>query len=301
MKKILLTGADGMLGSDLKVLLREKKYNLLAPGPKKMDITNLRSVMSYILRKKPDVVIHCAAYTSVDKAEREQGLCFAVNAEGTKNVAFCCRELKSEMIYISTDYVFDGTSDTPYRFSDKPNPINVYGASKLKGEEYVQLLVPKHKIIRTSWLVGLNGRNFVETILKAASERKVLKVVNDQVGRPTFTFHLADKIEALLNKKVTGIFHITNEGTCSWFEFACKILEEAGIKDVEIQPIPSTKFRSLARRPAYSVLANTRLAELKLPSLPTWEKGLEEYLERRDAKLRGADSISKPQLAATAG
>lgn len=284
-KRIIITGADGMLGVDLVNHLRSNPVFEVIPSTiKNMDITNLKQVRDFMLRHRPDVVIHCAAFTSVDEAEKRPEACFSVNADGTKNIAFFCRELDAEMIFISTDYIFDGKKKKPYIESDKPNPLNVYGASKLKGEEYIRLLVARHKIVRTSWLNGVHSSyrtNFIEAILKIAQEKRSVSVINDQWGKPTFTFHLAEELAILLEVNAYGTFHVTNDGLCSPYEFATAIIKEFAQNKVEVKPIKSSQFRSLARRPQNSALENARLKELRLPLLPHWREGLEEYRRRR--------------------
>ncbi len=207
-----------------------------------------------------------------------------VNAEGTKNLAFFCRELDIELLYISTDYVFDGRKRAAYLETDIPNPINTYGRTKLLGEQYVQALLGNYKIVRTSWLNGLGGsftRNFIETILRVAQRRNQVSVVNDQIGRPTFTFDLARRLILLLEIPETGIFHVTNSGQCSWYELAEEILRMAELGGVSVRPITSAQFRSLAMRPEYSVLENKRMQDLGLEPLPHWRDSLREYFRRR--------------------
>jgi dTDP-4-dehydrorhamnose reductase len=291
MARVLITGADGMLGTDIVAELSNSGHEIIGLTINDVDITDLAAVRDAILSSAPKVVIHTAAYTAVDRAEEERERCFAVNAEGTKNIAFFCRELGVALVYISTDYVFDGTKASPYLETDKPNPLNVYGASKLLGEQYVQTLVKRHKIVRTSWLCGIHthyGRNFVEAILDIAKQKSRISVVNDQFGKPTFTFHLAEHIGRLLAINEDGIFHVTNEGRCSWYQFACEVIKQAGLDKVKIVPIPSKRFRSLAKRPVNSVLANRRTKRLGLPSLPHWKKGLQEYLRRRELNAASA-------------
>ena len=284
-KKVLVTGAKGMLGTDLVERLKSvRKYEVVAVDVEEMDITSLAQVKSVFLEHRPQVVIHCAAYTNVDRAERERELAMAVNSEGTKHIAFFCRELGVEMIYLSSDYVFDGTKQTPYIETDRPNPINVYGASKLAGEEQVAVLLENYKICRTSWLCGVHGRNFIDSILQAVAEGRPLSVVNDQVGRPTFTFDLAVALVWVLERPEYGIFHVTNSGFCSWYEFAQRIVQASGAKGVTIRPVTSEQFRSLARRPRYSVLENRHLSHIGFRGLPRWEGSLKEYFARR-AKL----------------
>jgi dTDP-4-dehydrorhamnose reductase len=232
-------------------------------------------------------VIHTAAYTAVDKAEDEPLQCFAVNAGGTKNLAFFCREIDAEMIYISTDYVFDGKKRAPYREGDKTNPINVYGASKLQGEINVAALLKRFKIVRTSWLCGINityGRNFIEAIIDLAKNKKKISVVDDQIGKPTFTFSLAKQICRLLPLDEFGLFHITNEGKSNWFEFASEVRNRAGLSSLEIIPIKSRQYKCKAKRPQRSLLANGRIKQLGLAPLPNWKKDLREYLRRRAVK-----------------
>ncbi|MCD6385645.1 dTDP-4-dehydrorhamnose reductase [Candidatus Sumerlaeota bacterium] len=284
-RKVLITGADGMLGTDVVAHLKSQTaFEVIPTTIHTMDITSSQQVRDVMLTHQPDVVIHCAAYTAVDKAEKEPDVCFAVNAEGTKTIATLCHEIDAEIIFISTDYVFDGKKKSPYVETDKPNPLNVYGASKLKGEEYVQSLVPRHKVVRTAWLNGVHctyGTNFIEAILKNLASEKTVSVVSDQYGTPTFTFHLAEALALLLDVDAYGIFHITNQGICSWYEFACAIVEEFGLKGVTVKPIKGSQFRSLATRPENSALENARLKELNLPLLPHWREGLAEYHRRR--------------------
>jgi len=298
-KKVLVTGAKGMLGTDLVARLKKsRKYDVVGVDIEEMDITRLAEVKSVLLSHRPQFVIHCAAYTNVDRAECEREKAMAVNSEGTKNIAFFCRELGAEMIFISTDYVFDGEKDSPYVESDRPNPINVYGESKLAGEEHVAVLVENHKICRTSWLCGIHGPSFIDSILRAVAESRPLSVVNDQVGRPTFTFDLAEALVQLLEVHEYGIFHITNSGFCSWYEFAQQIVKLSGAKNVEVKPITSDQFRSLARRPRFSVLENRRLAELGFRPLPRWEVSLKEYFTlRKELAGVGSKSGSKKKTA----
>ena len=300
-KKVLVTGAKGMLGTDLVACLkRTRRYDIVAVDIGEMDITHLAHVKAVLFDHRPQIVVHCAAYTNVDQAERERELAMAVNSEGTKNVAFFCRELGAEMIYLSTDYVFDGTKQSPYVETDRPNPINVYGASKLAGEEHVAVLIERHKICRTSWLCGIHGCSFIDSILRAVEERQPLAVVNDQVGRPTFTFDLASALVRLLERSDYGIFHVTNSGYCSWYEFAQRIVKLSGVRATEVRPVKSSRFQSLARRPLYSVLENQRLAQLGFRPLPRWEDSLKEYFARR-ACLAERRATRRQPPARTAG
>ena len=281
-RKIMVTGAEGMLGADLVPRLEKiKGVELERTTIDDLDITDLAAVRDRMLSVKPDIVVHCAAYTAVDQAEKEPEQAYRVNASGTKNIAIFCRELSAEMYYLSTDYVFNGDSEQPYLETDEVDPISVYGSTKLAGERFVQALVERHKICRTSWLCGVNGPNFVETILRLAANQKSISVINDQVGRPTFTIDLAEQIAQLIDVEAPGIYHLTNDGYCTWYRFACKIIELAGLKDVRVRPITTKEFRSLAKRPKFSVLENKRLAELGLKPAPRWEDGLKRYLASR--------------------
>lgn len=296
MKTVLVTGSEGMLGSEVvRHLKRREEVRLLNATYQTLDITDLGAVKTFFDQERPTHVIHCAAFTQVDTAEKDPHKAFSVNAEGTKNLAFFCSMTGAEMIYVSTDYVFDGTKGSPYLETDKPNPINVYGQSKLDGERNLRILCERHKVVRTSWLNGLGGvynRNFIETMLRFSETRNQLSVVHDQKGRPTFTFDLAPMLVTLLDVKAFGVFHVTGQGECSWYELALKIFEY-GEKEVTVRPITTDQFRSLARRPRYSVLENTRLKQLGLSLLPHWEDGLREYFRRR----RLAESISRSSTA----
>ncbi len=284
MKTLLVTGADGMLGVDLVRRLRKSSYRVLASTIRSMDITRPDQVKKTFLSLRPDLVIHAAAYTAVDKAETEQDLCMAVNCEGTGNISRACREIGAELIYISTDYVFDGTGNSPYAETDAPHPLNVYGMSKFLGEQAVASLAEKYKICRTSWLIGLHGiggLNFLEKIFQAAKAGKTLRVVADQVGKPTFTFDLALVLEQLLPLREYGVFHAANSGSCSWYELAKTALEMKGERDVPILPIPSAQYPSRAKRPLNSILDCSRLSRLGVPPLRPWQDALKDYLVRR--------------------
>jgi len=292
-KEILVTGSEGMLGSEVvRHLRRQPDTNVIRGTQQNLDITDLAAVKQLLLSKRPTHIVHCAAFTQVDTAEKDQLKAFMINAEGTKNLAFFASEIGAEMIYISTDYVFDGKKGADYVETDEPCPINIYGESKLKGEQYVRTLCDRHKIVRTSWLNGLGGvsnRNFIETMLRISESKNQLSVVNDQIGKPTFTFDLAPAIVTLLDVKDYGIFHGVGEGSCTWFDLAKRVFAIAG-RNVTVKPITTDQFRSLAERPRRSVLSNTRFSKMGLNLLSNWEKGLEEYFRRR----RLAESIARP-------
>lgn len=278
-KKVLVLGHRGMLG---RALIKELSGLFQVSVCEEADITKLDSVRSCIKRIRPDIVINSAAYTDVDGAESNAAKAFAVNADGAANVASAAREAGVEaLVHLSTDYVFDGAKSAPYTEDDVPNPINVYGKSKLEGEKAAATNHPAALIIRTAWLYGAGGKNFVDTILKLARERDILTVVNDQRGSPTWTVHLAKGIGGLLNKGARGIVHLTNSGSTTWFGFAEKIIERAGIKNVKVEPISTAQLGRPARRPANSVLDCSRYETITGGKMPAWETALEEYLETR--------------------
>ncbi len=269
----------------MRLLARDRGASAIPTTIDMMDVTNLAQVRDVLDRHRPTHLIHTAAFTHVDTAEKDPLRAYSINAEGTKNLAFFCREQDIEMIYLSTDYVFSGKGTTPYTEDTPPSPINVYGRSKLLGEEYVATLLERYKIVRTSWLNGLGGdytRNFIETMLRISQSRTTLSLVSDQIGRPTFTFDLAPALVALLDVNSYGIFHVCNEGECSWYDFAREIFAVAGRDDVEVKPITSDHFRSAARRPAYSVLGTDRYDSLGMGTLPHWQSSLRRYFRRRE-------------------
>ena len=246
------------------------------------DITEARAVKNYFLNNAFDAIIHCAAYTNVDRAEDEPNQALLLNAQGTQNVVTATRTHDCLFVYISTDYVFDGTKETPYTEQDSPNPISVYGATKLKGEDFAQTH-PRWLILRTSWLFGPGGKNFVRTILSLGKQKDTLEVVNDQIGSPTYTLHLAQAIREVLgvyfDKGLTyGIYHITNSLVCSWFAFAKAIVENAKLGTI-VTPITSEKLTRRAKRPRNSVLSNEKFHALMGHYLPTWRTAVAEYME----------------------
>ncbi len=274
MKKILVTGAKGMLGHDLCPTLEDAGFETIETDVDTLDITDLSMVEKVLTAEKPDAVIHCAAYTNVNKAEEDLKTAMKINAEGTENLAKTCAKLDIPIVYISTDYVFDGTKKEPYLPYDKPNPINAYGLTKLKGEEAVQKHCEKFYITRTSWLYGLHGKNFVETMISLA-DKPELKVVDDQTGCPTWTQELSDGIVTLLTEEAPfGIYHICGTGKTTWYGFAKEIFELAGLK-VNLKPCKSDEFPSPAKRPEYSVMYNDNICR-------TWKAALKDYM-----KLRG--------------
>jgi len=275
--KVLITGSKGMLGSDLVKVL-SPDYEVKGIDIEDADITDKDKIIKLILQIKPGLIIHAAAYTDVDGCERERNLVFSVNAQGTENICLAAKKLNIPLLYLSTDYLFNGEKGTPYIESDIPHPLNVYGKSKLAGENYVKEILSNFFIIRTAGLFGKNGKNFVNRILKKAKEENVLKVVADQVHSPTYTVDLAEEIKRLIKRGNCGIYHITNNGECSWFQFAQEILRLSKVKDVKLISITSDELDLPAKRPKYSVLANRHLSETIGDDMPSWQNALERYL-----------------------
>jgi dTDP-4-dehydrorhamnose reductase len=273
--RLLVTGARGMLGSDL-VRLLASRHEVFGVDIQEFDITSPSAVRE-IEQRKPDRVIHLAAYTDVDGCESQVEKSYSVNTLGTRNIALACLKLNAPMLYLSTDYIFDGTKGFPYYEWDVPNPRSIYGKSKWAGEQEIQQHLAHFFIVRTSWLVGKNGKNFVDTILKLAREKETLYVVNDQRGSPTFTVDLARAIAWLIEQDVFGVYHVTNSGDCTWFDFAGEILRKAGLK-VHVCPADSRTYRRPAERPSYSVLANFAYQSLGSPPMPSWQSALSNFL-----------------------
>jgi dTDP-4-dehydrorhamnose reductase len=264
---VLVTGANGQLGYDVIKRLELMEIEHIGTDRNTLDLTNEEQVKRVIKDYNPDVVIHCAAYTTVDKAEDEKELCYSVNVLGTKYVAEACKEIKAKLVYISTEYVFDGEGDKPYEISDLPNPINYYGQTKYEGELVVKKYVEKYFIVRTSWVFGINGNNFIKTMLRLGKERDDLSVVSDQVGSPTYTYDLAKVLVEMIQTDKYSIYHAANEGYCSWYEFAREIFRQSRI-DVKV-----TK----AKRPLNSkMIKNTDFCILY--KMKPWEKSLAHFL-----------------------
>lgn len=278
MERVLITGGTGQLGHDVYLEVKEKYPNakVLLPERDYMDLTNFNSIDSLITRFKPDVVFHCAAYTAVDKAEDEEAICYHTNTLATNNITEICEIIGAKLVYISTDYVFDGTKDEPYIEEDKPNPLNVYGRSKLLGEKLV-LKYDKTFVVRTSWVFGLNGKNFIKTIINAAKTKKELSVVGDQIGSPTYTKDLAKFLVSLASSDKYGIYHAHNEGYTSWYGLAKYALEVYGI-EIPIKKITTNELNQLANRPLNNILSTDKLKENGFKPLRPWQKAVEEYV-----------------------
>lgn len=271
----LVTGGNGQLGKEVVKLLKEKNIKFTAYDSSELDITNKEQVYTILNSDKPDVVLHCAAYTAVDKAEDEgKEKNWAVNVEGTRNVAEACKTIEAKLVFISTDYVFDGTYMGEYSEMMETNPKNEYGKAKLAGENIITKVLEKHYIIRTSWVFGEFGNNFVYTMEKLASERDTLTIVNDQIGRPTWTHTLAKFMIHLVEKNQPyGIYHLSNEGQTSWYGFAKEILKD---KNIILEPVSSEEFPQKAYRPKHSVM-NLEKARNTGFNIPEWTNALNSF------------------------
>ncbi|MCF0245648.1 MAG: dTDP-4-dehydrorhamnose reductase [Ileibacterium sp.] len=276
--KILVTGYKGQLGYDVVNEAEKRGIEAVGVDIDEMDITNAAQVEEVIKAGNYDAVVHCAAWTAVDKAEEPELLDVVrkVNAEGTKNIVDVCRELDIPVMYFSTDYVFDGQGDQPWMEDAPRDPLNVYGLTKAEGEEFVEAY-PKHFIIRISWVFGNNGNNFIKTMLKLGSTRKDLTVVNDQIGSPTYTYDLARLVVDMIQTDKYGKYHATNQGICSWYDFAKEIFRQAGM-DVNVAPVSSDAYPAKAKRPSNSRMNQTRLDENGFERLPSWQDALSRYL-----------------------
>ncbi len=270
--KVLVTGADGMLGQDLCPVLEDNGYDVIETDIHSLDITNIDEAEKVFKEEKPDIVIHCAAYTNVDKAEEDLETARLINKTGAENIAEASAKTDTAVVYISTDYVFDGAKKAPYLPYDKTNPLNNYGLTKLEGENAVKQYCQKYYIIRTSWLYGHHGKNFVETML-SMKDSPELKVVDDQIGCPTWTMELADGIIKVLKEKPFGIYHVCGSGNTSWHGFAKEIFETAGLK-VNLSPCKTEEFPRPAKRPEYSVMENNKICR-------NWKTALKDYLALR--------------------
>jgi dTDP-4-dehydrorhamnose reductase len=275
--KILVLGSGGMLGSDLTLQLGNGHF-VIGMSSSDCDITLPEDCRRAVAECSPDVVVNAAAYTDVDGCETNRERCFAVNAEGVKNIASACRKKGVLVVHFSTDYVFDGSKKTPYFEEDNPSPINMYGSSKLQGERFLREASDSWLLIRTSWLYGLHGKNFVKMIMEKSSAVNNLEVVNDQVGSPTYAADLATAVKILIEAGKTGTYNFTNRGQCSWHEFACRILQLAGRDDIHINAISSKNLKRAALRPAWSVLSTAKYFKETGKNIRYWDIALNDYL-----------------------
>ena len=272
--KILFTGSKGQLGKELLKLYSDE--NITGVDIDEMDITDAEQTVNFITEFNPDIVIHAAAMTDVDGCEKNEGAAYKVNTLGTRNVALACQKANSEMLYVSTDFVFAGDKDENYNEFDNPSPLSVYGKSKFEGEKLVKELLNKFYIVRTAWLYG-DGHNFVKTMLSLAENNDSLRIVSDQQGTPTYAKDLAIAISKIIDSGLYGTYHASNNGSCSWYNFAKKIFEIKGI-DIEVNSTTAKEFGSPAERPAYSVMDNFALESQDIYRMRNWEEALEDYL-----------------------
>ena len=273
--KILITGAYGMLGTDLREVM--KNHDVIATGSKDLDITDEKKCIEFISENKPEIVINAAAYTAVDDCETHYDDAYAVNAIGPKNLAIACKRMDIPLVHISTDYVFDGTKRTPLIEKDNLGPQSAYGKTKLEGEKFIQENTDKYFILRTAWLYGLYGGNFVKTMLDLSETHDEITVVNDQIGSPTFSLELAIAICDLLESDKYGIYHVTNEGECSWYDFAREIFKISGI-DVKVIPVSTEEFPRPAPRPHYSVLSNKKWKASGFVPMRDYKEALNQFI-----------------------
>ncbi len=295
--KVFVTGVKGQLGFDVMNELEKRGYQTIGVDIDEMDITDKESVKHVIKSAAPDVVIHCAAWTAVDAAEDEENIdkVIAVNAEGTENIAKVCKELDCKMVYISTDYVFDGEGERPWEPDDARKPLNVYGQSKYLGELAVQKFLEKYFIVRIAWVFGTNGKNFINTMLHLGQNHDRLTVVCDQIGTPTYTYDLARLLVDMAESEQYGVYHVTNEGGyISWYDFTVEIMKQAGKIDdryshVEVAPVSSSEYPAKAKRPSNSRLDKSKLREKGFEPLPTWQDALSRYLELKIGGTNGTN------------
>ncbi|WP_096156574.1 dTDP-4-dehydrorhamnose reductase [Bacillus sp. FJAT-45066] len=276
--KILVTGYTGQLGYDVVEIGKTQGHDMIGVGSRDLDITNESSVMAFVEDIKPEAIIHCAAYTAVDKAEDDKENAWAVNVLGTKYLAAAAKSADAKFIYISTDYVFDGSGNTPFKETDQPNPIGYYGQTKYEGEQLVQQIVDKWFVVRISWVFGRNGNNFVKTMLRLAETRQELNVVGDQYGSPTYTYDLAKVLLEMVQTDKYGIYHVSNEGYCNWAQFAEEIFAQSNL-DVRVNHITTEEYPTRAKRPKNSRMSKEKLVEKGFHPMPRWQESLSHYLQ----------------------
>mgnify|MGYP002797428398 FL=1 len=284
--RVLVTGVKGQLGHDVMNELAKRNHTGIGVDIEEMDITDAASVERVIKESNVEAVIHCAAWTAVDLAEDEDKIdkVRQVNANGTENIAKVCAELDLKMIYISTDYVFDGQGTRPWEPDDERHPLNVYGQTKYEGEIAVEKYLTKYYIVRIAWVFGVNGKNFIKTMLNLGKTHDQLTVVDDQIGSPTYTYDLARLLVDMVETDKYGRYHATNEGLCSWYEFACEIFRQAAkinpvYEKVHVTPVDSSKYPAKAKRPSNSRMSKEKLTENGFERLPSWQDALERYLK----------------------
>ena len=284
--KILVTGAKGQLGHDIMNEIEKRGYQGYGVDVAEMDITNAEIVRKVIDETNVDVVIHCAAWTAVDLAEEAENMDIVrnINVTGTENIAKVCSEFNKKMIYISTDYVFDGKGTNAWQPDDERNPINIYGQTKYEGELAVEKYIDEFFIVRIAWVFGVNGKNFIKTMLELGKKHDKLSVVNDQVGTPTYTYDLSKTLVDMARSDKYGKYHVTNEGLCTWYDFACEIFRQASeinpiYSEVEVSPVTSDAYPTKAKRPSNSRMSKEKLLQKGFEKLPAWEDALARYLK----------------------
>lgn len=280
--RVLVTGAKGQLGADLMNELKKQGLVGIGVDIEEMDITDAEACMRVIAGADVDAVIHCAAYTAVDAAEDNLELCRKINGDGTRNVALACKAADVKMMYISTDYVFDGKGTRPWEPDDHRDPLNVYGLTKCEGELAIEELLETYFTVRIAWVFGVAGKNFIRTMLRLGKERGAVSVVDDQVGSPTYTYDLARLLVDMIQTERYGRYHATNEGTCSWYEFAVEIFRQAGMDHVTVTPVSSSEFAAKAVRPENSRMSKEKLSDNGFTRLPSWQDALSRFLKEID-------------------
>lgn len=275
--KVLVTGVKGQLGFDVCKHLQARNIPHKGVDLEDFDLTDQQGTFDAIIAYAPDVIVHCAAYTAVDKAETNQEICRKINVDGTRHVALAAKHLNAKMVYISTDYIFNGQGSLPFETIDPIDPQNVYGFTKAQGETEVSAILSKFFIVRISWVFGVNGNNFIKTMMRLGAERESLTVVNDQIGSPTYTDDLAPLLCDMLETECYGIYHATNEGYCSWYEFAKLIMDEAKLS-CQLNPITTQEYPTPAKRPFNSKLSKESLDVAGFKRLPAWQDAVKRYI-----------------------
>ncbi|WP_226545800.1 dTDP-4-dehydrorhamnose reductase [Bacillus thuringiensis] len=283
--KILVTGYNGQLGYDVVKRGEKQGLEMQGIGIEDLDITNEAAVYEFVDKVKPDAIIHCAAYTAVDKSEDDKELCWNVNVEGTKYLATAAKKLNAKFVYISTDYVFDGEGTHAFVETDAPNPVGYYGLTKYEGEKVVRSLIDNNFIVRISWVFGINGNNFIKTMLRLGETRNELNVVGDQIGSPTYTYDLARLLVDMVVTEKYGTYHATNEGFCSWAEFAQEIFEIAG-QDVKVNSITTEEYPTRAVRPKNSRMSKQKLIDNGFEPLQDWKKATKHYITQLQQEVK---------------
>lgn len=277
--KVLVTGVKGQLGYDVVRELQKRGHEAVGVDIDEMDITDAAAVERVMTEVQPDAVIHCSAYTAVDRAEEDIEICRRVNVDGTKNIAKICKKLNCKMLYLSTDYIFSGDGERPWEPDDEASPLNAYGRSKYDGELALKKYVEKYFIVRISWVFGINGNNFIKTMLRLGRENGAVKVVDDQIGSPTYTYDLARLLVDMIESDRYGAYHATNEGICSWYEFAKEIFRAAGMDNVSVTPVKSGDFPVKAKRPKNSRMSKEKLVTNGFSLLPAWQDAVARYIK----------------------